>query len=236
MRLACIICIYDYQFISQLLPQIPLNVDVYLVDNGPGWQEVNNYKTTYLKMTKNLGWLRGTNVGLITAEAKDYDAYVLMNDDVTLSRDFFDGIIAAFNKVPQAALLAPAYDDVYAHQKGSYLGPAADYQPFSWHQKVPFVDFTCCVIPRWTLNKIGLLDTAFQQYGWGADFHYALKVRESGGSIWVTYLSYLNHKHQGTAKQLYPDGYEGMAGNEMEQAMQRLWGQNWRDKLYDYKA
>lgn len=204
-------------------------VDVYVVDN------MGDYKSDYsnvavLRPGENLGWCRGTNYGWQeAAKNRKYYGYFLMNNDVRLSEDFCAQIIQSANWL-QADLMAPLYNDVWEHQKGSFGGPAHKFKPQNGHREVPFVDFTCAYVPDRTFKKIGMLDDEnFWQYGWGCDFDYALRVRSLGGFIAVTFGAYLEHAHQGTAKHM--DNYEGKAGAEMNHGLTAKYGVGWQTLL-----
>jgi GT2 family glycosyltransferase len=239
MRLAIITPVFGQrQFTERLLDDLFLDAGVncgfdtvYVVDNGGDHEQ--RYTETVLRQKENLGWCRGTNKGLATAKSREnYDAFICMNNDVRLCPNFLNGIRKALNAKPLAGLLAPLYDDVWGHQRYALGGPAENFSPLSEETSVKFVDGTCIVIPRRTLDTIGLFDEEhFGQYGWGADFDYAIKVREAGAGVYVTHRAYLNHLHQGTAKTISPN-WNGLAGNEMEAGMQAKYGENWRSLIH----
>jgi GT2 family glycosyltransferase len=237
MNLAVIICVYKHEFIDELLAEIPTSVDLWVVDNSGDWEGQADY---IIRPPKNLRWTRGTNRGIEAAynasiaDRNAYDAFVLMNDDVRLSPGFFDGLRAASDAAGEA-LVAPLYDDVYDHQKGPYRGPAANYQvPLTpGLERVPFVDFTCVLIPASVINSIGMLDEInFGEYGWGADYDYCLRAKALNIPIYTSHLSYLNHMHQGTAKTIDSD-WSSLAGNEMELGMTNKYGPEWREKVWN---
>jgi GT2 family glycosyltransferase len=205
--------------------------EVIIVDNSGERQPYLN--ETILHQGENLGWCRGTNAGLLSAYGRGvFDAFVCLNNDVALSPDFLGGIRQALAARPLVGALGTLYDDVYAHQKTDYQGPAAGWVGMPIEREVPFVDGTCLVIPKNTLTEVGFLDEQrFGQRGWGADYDYALRIREAGGTVMVTHRSYLNHMHQGTAKTV-SNQWNALAGNEMEKGMVFKYGNEWRDKLW----
>lgn len=209
--------------LEDIEPELDL-VEVLIVDNGGDYQPDGAERV--VQTPRNLGWTLGCNLGLELAAELSSRAFVLLNNDTRLSPGFFAGMLTAWEETG-AALLGPIYDDVWPTQHADFRGPARDYSPRREHRSVGFIDGTCMFIPRATYEMIGRLDEEhFGRFGWGAEFDYSIRVRASGGTIQVTELAYLNHVRQGTARVLYPD-YEGLAGSEMNDGMQRKWGSDW---------
>ncbi len=207
-------------------------LEVYIVDNKGDYQPL--FDEMVLCPRKNLGWLRGTNFGIIEAYKNYPQALVLLNNDTRLSKGFFEGLKKTCDDVG-AGLVGPVYDDdSWSHQLSPIIPQSAsDYIPERTYKLVPFVDGTCMYIPIETYEKIGLLDEQhFGKFGWGADIDYALKVRQLKKPIYVTGLSYLHHERASTAKTINTK-YGDVAGEEMEKGMNKKWGKNWKDLVFN---
>jgi GT2 family glycosyltransferase len=199
-------------------------VDVIIVDNGGDYVPAGDERV--LSPGRNTGWLGGCNLGLQEAAAHHYRAVVLLNNDTRLSPGFFGGLAQGLAET-DAGLIGPAYDDVWPAQHVEHQGPAADYVPRPVHRTVSFLDGTCILVPVEIYRKIGPLDADhFGAYGWGADFDYALRVRELGADVFVTELAYLTHIRQATARHLHRT-WELEAQQEMRRGMAAKWGPQW---------
>lgn len=200
-----------------------------VVDNRGDYVPVGGERV--LRPGRNLGWAGGCNLALEQLRDEAHDAYVLLNNDTRLSRGFFAGLGQASEQTG-AALLGPVYDGVWPYQHVDHDGPADSYSPFLAARTVPFLDGTCLFVPRRTIEEVGLLDAeTFRRHGWGVDFDYALRVRRSGGELWVTELAFLHHDGNGTADFASDRGWRLDAWNEMVVGMRRKWGQAWPRRL-----
>ena len=202
---------------------------IYVVDNRGDYRPSG---VEYVLQTdSNRHWACGCNLGLSIAKERGHAAYVLLNNDVRLSKRFLAGISAAWSDTG-ACLIGPAYDHNWPQQRTVYTGLARQYKPRDVDRLVPFVHGTCFFIPHRVLESVGLLDErTWPRYGWGCDKDYALRVRQSGGEVRATERAYLNHLgRQTAAKASWYDERE--AEEENNAGMSAKWGPNWRDVLY----
>lgn len=206
-------------------------LDVWLVDNlgtfAPGSASVE-----IVRPGTNLGWSGGCNYGVSVAREREYDAFVLLNNDVRLSPSFVSGLLDAAN-VTGGDVIGPVYDHNWPHQRGTYQDDAAGYVACARDVAAPFVDGTCMLIRSSVFERIGFLDEDhWPMYGWGCDKDLALRCRGAGGTIWVTERSYLNHYGRQTARELV--GYSELAAErENDLGMCAKWGSDWRELLYE---
>jgi GT2 family glycosyltransferase len=204
--------------------------DIWLVDNQGGF-EPEQIPVTTLTPGSNLGWCRGCNYGVTSVWDYGYDAFILLNNDVRLSRSFIAGLLEAASATG-GDVIGPLYDHNWPHQRSAYTGSAKDYAGRPLDHLVPFIDGTCMLIRRSTFESVGLLEERYwRKYSWGCDKDFALRVRAAGGSVWVTERSYLNHMARQTAKQ-FQNFSELDAERENDKDMAEKWGPDWRDLLY----
>jgi hypothetical protein len=50
---------------------------------------------------------------------------------------------------------------------------------------------------------VGLLDTRFNPYGWGAEIDYSFRVWDAGMRVVVTALAFINHQQGGTSDEMH---------------------------------
>lgn len=230
---AVIVPVYGQHHLTQAVLQDlrydEIHYKVYIVDNGGDYRAVG--EEYVLRPEANLHWAGGCNFGLLAAQERGHTGYVLLNNDVRLSRGFVRGLLEAWRHTG-AALVGPVYDDNWPQQRISYAGPADAYNPRELDRVVPFTDGTCMFIPDQTLLQVGLLDEGtWPRYGWGCDKDYALRIRQAGGCAWVTERSYLNHLGRQTAAEAtWYNEQEAEAENDV--GMAAKWGSGWKDLLY----
>jgi len=203
--------------------------DIIIVDNGGDYEAADG--ELVIRPGHNLRWAAGSNLGLRTSSSRGNSIHIVLNNDTRLSRKFTSSLLAAYTATG-ANLLAPVYDRNWPQQRTAFSGFAHDYSPLERETLVPFVDGTCLVIPEATLRSIGFLDDqSWPKYEWGCDKDYALRIRQAGGSVWVTERAYINHIGRQTAVR-QPQYDEREAEDENNAGMAAKWGVKWRDLLY----
>ncbi|ROP26754.1 GT2 family glycosyltransferase [Pseudokineococcus lusitanus] len=176
----------------------------------------------------NLGWLRGTNLGMERALSSGAASVMGLNNDTRLSRSFVRGMADALAAHP-LALVGPCYDDSFEHQNRYYRGHPVDFQPRSVEVSAPAIDGTCFALSSAQVRQTGLLDARrFGRRGWGAIQDYAIRVRQAGGQVLVTRRAYLAHDRGSTARASM-SSYERYAASEMRIGMMRKYGRRWRN-------
>ncbi len=202
-------------------------VDVIVVDNG-GDFESDDPCVTVLRPGRNLGWLRGTNLGFETARASGHDWLVGLNNDTRLCPGFFDGLRGAVAG-HRDGLIAPCYDDHTATQTAYFTGPLDQFPAEPIEEQVPIIDGTCFAMSAELLDRVGPLDAKhFGRRGWGAIEDYVLRVRALGGAAYVTRRAYLTHDRGSTARAVMPS-YHRYAIAEMRLGLRRIYGPRWRE-------
>lgn len=201
-------------------------VDVFVVDNGGDF--VPTASESVIKPPFNLGWAAGCNLGVQEAlSERDYDAVVLLNNDTRLSVRFVEELLVAMD-TSGAGLVGPSYDGAWWHQKARHRGPASDYRPRRRLVRANFVDGTCMLIRRTTVERVGLLDAdAFGATGWGADVDYAIRVRRGGDPVVVTRAAFLRHAEAASAKDVFGAVYLAQGLEEMRAGLERKYGPDW---------
>jgi GT2 family glycosyltransferase len=93
--------------LSTLLPSLPKNVELIIVNNSSDLYlediiKPNNYKE--IRNTENKGFGSACNIGVKVA-TKDY--IFLLNPDTILHKDCIDNLLSAANELPKASAFAP---------------------------------------------------------------------------------------------------------------------------------
>jgi GT2 family glycosyltransferase len=235
-EVAVIICSYGREDLTcQVIADLECSKTSYrvcVVDNRGSFVDEPGSGIQVLRPGTNLGWARGSNLGLRHMISETNAAsYVLLNNDVRLSRGFVHGLHSASQRTA-GGVIAPVYDHNWPQQRVTYAGSPSAYRSKTVDRRVPFVDGTCMFIGRCTIEEVGFLDeVSWPDWGWGCDKDYCLRVRAAGLGIVVTEGSFLSHLGRGTAATI-PGFSEAQAEAENDAGMATKWGESWRELLY----
>lgn len=167
---------------------VAIQMDVFLCDDGSTDGTYEAVKEQYplvhiFKGTGNLFWNRGMLASWKKAcETKEYDAYIWLNDDVFLYDDAFSEMIDCSCACGDKSIICGAFCSNIG--EFSYGGRQKDDTPLIPNgimQNVYWLNGNCVLIPKYVVNKIGLLDRMFQHHL--GDFDYGLRARENGINI-----------------------------------------------------
>jgi GT2 family glycosyltransferase len=232
---AVVICSYGHDEMTQQvvsdLRQAPTSHITCVVDNSGTYEPRDATDEVLLRPNRNLGWAAGSNYGLrAMLEKTEATAFVVLNNDVRLSVGFLDGLHSAWLRY--GGIVGPVYDHNWDHQRLRCAVAADKYRSRPVERKVPFVDGTCMMLGRDTLEAVGLLDTVhWSEWGWGCDKDLCLRARHAGRAVWATERAYLTHAARSTAGSM-PGFSETAAEAENDAGMSAKWGPEWEDRLF----
>jgi len=176
--------------------------DIYLVDDGSTDGTSEAVKKEYpdiniIKGSGNLFWAGGMRLAWRTAlESKDYDAFLLLNDDVILFNDFLDNLI----KSEKYALLKNNKTGIYSGATINNITKEITYgcekiktnhfvvrrqllTPKEMPQQCELTNANILWISKETVDAIGIFDERFT-HGI-ADFDYSLRAIKRGIPVYL---------------------------------------------------
>lgn len=208
-------------------------VDVLVVDGQGDYRPRGGERV--LRTGENLGWLRANNLALRTLMAESrtrpdgYERFVLLNNDLRLSRGFFAGLVEA-EQASGASIVAASYDGHWQVQNPGHRGAAEDYQPVGLHLPHGACDGTCVSVHRRVVEQVGLLDEAhFGRYGWWAMTDWCIRAKMAGLTVAVTRAAFANHLGQQTGRAIHGVAYQAQAQAEATRGRAHKWGRQWSD-------
>lgn len=196
--------------------------DLILVDNASSdgtkeylqnfEKEHENLKVIYNE--ENLGYSKANNQGIKLALDKDYDYIALVNNDILFTPDWLNATIKIFSLDEQLGMVAPrdaGRKKIYKKRitPQNYLENYEDYlksfkEPFKYVLE-PL--FSCVVIRREVIEKIGLMDENFTPAFW-EDQDYCLRAFYAGYSLAMSNRSFVYHNCSVTSSALKSEIYE----------------------------
>ncbi|NLX80737.1 MAG: glycosyltransferase family 2 protein [Proteiniphilum sp.] len=183
---------------------IPINYhfDIFLTDDGStdGTEEtITNLfpSINIIKGSGNLFWAGGMRLAWNTAlELNKYNAFLLLNDDVILKKDFINNLLTAesfaFNKTNKKGIYSGATIDKETNKitygsskinKNNFIVKIDLLTPSERPQECEITNANILWVDKSVVDEIGILD---RKYTHGiADYDYSLKAHKKGLPVYL---------------------------------------------------
>jgi hypothetical protein len=169
-----------------------------VVDDGvdfpkPRWPddtegELDGIYEEVVKGVKPFVFSRACNQGIRAAGDTDV---ILLNDDALLKTPIgFTAMQLAAEKHPEYGIISSSCNNVGNPNQLPHLPPGGN--PLVIRDEPRTVCFVCVLIPRRTINLVGLLDENFTGYGMEDD-SYCLRVRRAGLKLGISNRCFVDH-------------------------------------------
>ncbi|MBX0310560.1 MAG: glycosyltransferase family 2 protein [Sulfurihydrogenibium sp.] len=171
----------------------------------------SKYPLVFIQSDDNLGFAGGNNIGIRYALVKnDFDSVILLNNDTVIKRDAISILVNARLKFGEQAIYGGR---IYYYADPDRLwydgGEFNEWTSRSKHlnikklkseiknnsdniKEVNFITFCYVLIPKFTLDKIGLLDESYFMYV--EDLDYSYRAWKSGYKLYHVIKSEIWHK------------------------------------------
>ena len=186
--------------------------DLLIVDNGSKDNTVEELKKidksnfSLICNEENLGYSKGNNIGIKALLEKDYEYIALLNNDILLTPDWLENTLESFKLDEQLGMISPRNNEKCKLTPQNYIDGYKKYlSKFKAPLKyvvTPF--FSCVVIKREVIDKIGLLDEAFSPAFW-EDNDYSFRALYAGYSLAYTNSAFIFHNHSTTSSSIPPE-------------------------------
>ena len=168
------------------------------------------YPIVFIQSGDNLGFAGGNNVGIRYTLAKgNFDGVILLNNDTVIKRDVISILVNARMKLEEQAIYGGRIYYYSAPEKIWYDGGKfnewigrtihlnmrklkTEVKNNQDIKEVNFITFCYVLIPKFILERIGLLDDSYFMYG--EDLDYSYKVWKSGYKLYHVIKSEIWHK------------------------------------------
>lgn len=182
--------------------------DLILVDNHStdGTVEyINEFKKNHSNITlicneENFGYSKGNNIGLRKVQNFEYEFIGLLNNDILFTPNWLIDAIKSFENDEQLGMISPRNNEKCKLTPENYLNGYEKYlskykSPLKY-VVTPF--FSCVIIKKEVIDKIGLLDEAFSPAFW-EDNDYSFRAMYAGYSLAYTNSVFIYHNHSTTS-------------------------------------
>jgi len=185
-----------------------------------------NVHTKLIKLKKNAGFVKATNIGIQEAE-KSSKYIILLNNDTEVSQNWVKKLITPLQKDSKIGAVGPVTQSRISWQEADHLNRRWDLQiprfpkrkdtktdiynysnSLSELFKNKYVDvgklplsFFCTAFRKETFDQVGLLDEDFG-VGLGDDDEYCYRLRAHGYNLVLSLETFVFHHHRTTFKSL----------------------------------
>jgi GT2 family glycosyltransferase len=212
--------------------------DVILVDNGStdGSRETlqqNFQKIIPLFSPENIGFTGGNNLGMHYALEKGYPYIMLLNNDVDVTPDFLEPLIARMDADPQMGAIQPLI--MFHHNRNLVWNAGGKYMNWIGVSKtltslpetnalsqIDWITGCAFMIKAEVLKKVGLLEEKYFIYHEDVDL--SLRIRKAGYSLYLEPHSVIYHI-AGMSQKTKTKGKEGFVSPKVHylNARNRIW-------------
>ncbi len=199
-------------YLNSLYNFTPIDTfDLFIVDNGSNDGTVefieefkkNHTNITIIKNKENLGYSKGNNLGIIEALKKDYDYIALLNNDILLTPNWLNDTISAFKLDDTLGMLSPRNNEKCKLTQNNYLKGYKKYlSKFKEPLKYVFTPFfSCVIIKKEVLDKIGLFDENFSP-AFFEDNDLCFRAMYEAYSLAYSNNTFIFHNHSTTSSSI----------------------------------
>lgn len=167
-------------------------------------------RMTLIESAENRGFSAGVNLGLRAALAGRFDSFLMLNNDAVLHEGALARLRDALDADPALALVGPKIlnPDGTTQSTGSHVNRMTfATSSLAEPGQLDYLTWACVLLPRSTLECVGLLDERYFMY-W-EDVDYGFRVTASGArqrcvpEALVTHNVSSSHSSAGTAIREY---------------------------------
>lgn len=169
---------------------------------------------TIINTDKNLGYAGGLNQGILYLKDKtEVDWFMLMNNDVKLTKEFFADLLKLENQnTIYSPVIINVEDDIVQNTGGKlvlYYGGTLNLNKGNQFQEMvkaepDFLSGCCLFMNRKVIEKVGELDEFYESYY--EDVEYSFRARKKGIKLEVLWDTPLRHYHSMSTKNI--SGYK----------------------------
>lgn len=182
--------------ITKLMQQYKA-IDIYVCDDGSTDHTSEAIKKIYpnvkiIKSNGGLFWSKGMFQGMKAAVTKDYDFYLMVNDDVDFYDNMLEIMLNSYESANGNCGIVGSTQSSFSKKLtygGSVLKTKLNINkkfllsPTGKVQKCDFANWNCFLIDKFTIDNVGLIDNAYE-HGIG-DFDYSCRMKRKNIPMYV---------------------------------------------------
>lgn len=191
--------------------------DLVIVDNASSDGTVgylrefakNHSNIKIIENFENLGYSGGNNIGLRYIKDMEYEFVGLLNNDILFTPKWLENTIESFELDSGLGLISPRNNEKCKLTPKNYLNGYKKYlSKFKSALKyvvTPF--FSCVIIKKETVDKVGFFDENFSPAFW-EDNDYSFRAAYLGYALAYTNSAFVYHNHGTTSSAVKSEIFE----------------------------
>jgi len=202
------------KYIEKCIQSVIKNFKIIIVDNNSTDNTLNiccKYPHNELiHLNKNIGFGQANNIGIQKAISEGADYVFLLNQDAYLGQDCIEKLIEVHQSNPEYGILSPMHlngngtnfdwkfsEYIKRISSGNLLfdfmlGSTKNVYP------LPFVNAAGWLLPKSTVERVGLFDSMFFHYG--EDENYCQRVHYHGLKVGIVPEALIRHDRESRAR------------------------------------
>ena len=210
--------------------------DTIVIDNSSTDSTVDHIREHYPEVTlmenkSNIGFGQANNIGIQKALSEGAEYVFLLNQDAYLDGDCIDNLIKVHKDNPDYGILSPIHlngigtdlDHNFSEYLRNIFSDKLLFDLLTGNTKqvysLTFVNAAGWLIPKSTIDRVGLFDPMFFQYG--EDENYCQRVRYHGLKIGVVPAASIRHDRENMIR---PDKTRKFDENALERQIKLYLG------------
>jgi GT2 family glycosyltransferase len=194
--------------LGRLHDTVPDSATILVVDNASTdgsvqYVEQHHPRVRVMRLSRNLGFVQATNLGILAGRQRGAESFVLLNNDTRVHPDWWRALHQVAESQPSFGILgswqtdfdghpSPRTQAIVAHAGLSGIEPLPTIIPTDW------VEGSCLWIRREALDQIGYLDPLFAP-AYFEEIDWCRRARRAGWQIGLVPSSRIEHYGAGSS-------------------------------------
>lgn len=196
--------------LASLCATTPAGLSIVVIDNasrdGTNDFLASRYPTVRrMELSRNLGFVQATNLGILLARRNGADSVLLLNNDTRFEPGWFEELVAAAEDRPDIGIYGVAQDDFDGRPSPrtraqlAALGVSRSQALAGRVVETEWVEGSCMLVREWVFARIGFLDPIYAP-AYFEEVDFCRRARTQGVGVgWVT-TSRIQHFGAGSSR------------------------------------
>lgn len=201
-------------WLEECLPSLrattPMHLPIVVVDNASrdGTKEylaAEHPEVRRLELSRNLGFVQATNLGILMARRNGADSILLVNNDTRFEPGWFDHLLEAVDRHPEVGVFGVLQFDFEGNRSARTKVELARLEQCSSPRHLPevaetdWVEGSCMLVRESVFQKVGYLDPIFAP-AYFEEMDFCRRARAQGVRVGLVTTSHILHFGAGTSR------------------------------------
>lgn len=200
--------------LPSLRATVPMHLPIVVVDNASRdgtaqYLASQHPEVRRLELSRNLGFVQATNLGILLARRNGADSVLLVNNDTRFEPGWFDHFLDAVDSHPETGIFGVLQFDFEGRPSARTRAELARLERRSSQSSLPevadtdWVEGSCMFVRESVFQKIGYLDPIFAP-AYFEEMDFCRRARAHGVRVGLVTTSHIAHFGAGTSRLVRP--------------------------------